>query len=214
MVEFGPATAPVTGRRGPRWRAVASDSRLTASLAVLGGAAAVASLMGEWQIIDIAEEGDGYFNGVPQLANSVWTVPMGPAYLIGLVLLGALAAVALYGPGPARAAARVAGIGAAAVLAVVVGTAAAALGTAQGVPQFFGVGPDVYDRYTVSLGRGLWAALAALVLLGLALLAAHRAEPAATPPTGAGDAGDETDDYLSGDIELTVTTAAPFIRQY
>lgn len=217
VVEFGPAPAPAARRGGPRWRVVATDRRLTAALAVIGGAAALASLVADWQIVHTGPpdtSGEDYFIRIPSLVNSVWGVAVGPVYLVGLLLLAAAAALALFGPAQARAAARVTGMGVAVALLAVVAAAASALTRTREVAQFWAVDPEMLARFTVELGRGLWAALAAISLLGLALLTAHRREPAARPAAAAPDGADEPDDHEPGDIELTVATAAPFIRQY
>ena len=69
-----PRLAPATRRR-PGWRAMTTDSRLSTGLVVLGGAAAVASLVGEWQIIDTTRSGDEYFASIPHVTSSVWSTP-------------------------------------------------------------------------------------------------------------------------------------------
>jgi hypothetical protein len=216
VVEFGPESA-APERRRPGWRAMTTDSRLTTGLVVLGGAAAIASLLGEWQIIDTTRSGDEYFASIPQVTSSVWSTTGGTPYLSGLMLLAAATAVALFGPVTVRATARLAALGTSAVLVVVLAAAASVLSTTSELPRVFGGfrNTELLSRFSSSPGRGMWAALAAVVLLGLAMLSAHRREP--EPFRGrhaATDDRDEADDYESGDIDLTVTTAAPFIRQY
>ncbi len=212
-MEFGPATAPAERRR-PSWRAMSTDSRLTTGLVVLGGAAAIASLVGEWQIIDTTRSGDEYFASIPQVTSSVWTTTGGTPYLSGLMLLGAATAVALLGPVAARAVARMAALGTAAVLVVVLAATASVLSSTDELPRVFGgfMNSELLARFSSSPGRGMWAALVAVTLLGLAMLSAHRGEP--EPSAGRHAAVEEPDDYESEDIELTVTTAAPFLRQY
>ncbi|MEV0456104.1 hypothetical protein [Catellatospora methionotrophica] len=216
VVEFGPAPAPVTRDR-PGWRAMATGSRLTTGLVVLGGAAAIASLVGEWQIIDTTRSGDEYFASIPQVTSSVWSTTGGTPYLAGLMLLGASIAVALGGPPVARAVARMAALGTSAVLAVVLAAAASVLSSTSELPRVFGgfMNQELLSRFTSSPGRGMWAGLVAVALLGLAMLSALRSDP--EPPGGrhaAAHADSEDDDHEPGDIELTVTTAAPFLRQY
>ena len=214
VVEFGPASVPAPPRRELRWHAVVSSRLTTVALAAVGAGAALASLVAEWQTIDTGAgpEGD-YFVPVPRLANSVWSVPAGPVYLVGLMLLAAAVAVALYGPPRGRAAARVAGLGLAVALFAVVAAAASALTEPREVPQFWAVEAEMLNRFTVRLGQGVVAALAGIALLGFALLTAHRAEPVAHPAAPRDD-DDEPDDGEPRDVELTVATAAPFIRQY
>ncbi|WP_144123305.1 hypothetical protein [Catellatospora sichuanensis] len=217
VVEFGPAPAPVTRRR-PDWRAMTTDSRLTTGLVVLGGAAAVASLVGEWQVIDTTRSGDEYFASIPRVTSSVWSTIGGTPYLGGLMLLGAATAVALFGPPAARAIARMVALGTSAVLVMLLAALASVLGSTSELPRVFGgfMNEELLSRFSSSPGRGMWAALAAVALLGLAMLSAHRREP--EPPAGrhaaVEDEDEEPDDHESGDIELTVTTAAPFLRQY
>ncbi|MFC7244782.1 hypothetical protein ACFQO7_20085 [Catellatospora aurea] len=216
VVEFGPESA-APERRHPGWRAITTDSRPTTGLVVLGGAAAIASLIAEWQIIDTTRSGDEYFASIPQVTSSVWSTTGGTPYLSGLMLLAAATAVALFGPVAARATARLAALGTSAALIVVLAAAASVLSTTSELPRVFGgfMNTELLSRFSSSPGRGMWAALAAVALLGLAMLSAHRREP--EPFRGrhaAADDGDEADDYESGDIDLTVTTAAPFIRQY
>ncbi|MEU8078131.1 hypothetical protein AB0B31_22045 [Catellatospora citrea] len=218
VLEFGPATAAPVTRRRPGWRAMTTDSRLTTGLVVLGGAAAVASLVGEWQIIDTTRSGDEYFASIPHVTSSVWSTTGGAPYLSGLMLLGAATAVALFGPAAARATARMAALGTSAVLVTVLAAVASVLSSTSELPRTFGgfMNEELLSRFSSSPGRGMWAALAAAALLGLAMLSAHRREP--EPPVGrhaaVEDEGEEPDDHGSGDIELTVTTAAPFLRQY
>lgn len=216
VVEFGPEQA-VPERRRPGWRAMTTDSRLTMGLVVLGGAAAIASLIGEWQIIDTTRSGDEYFASIPQVTSSVWSTTGGTPYLSGLMLLGAATMVALFGPVAARSTARLAALGTSAVLVAVLAAAASVVSTTSELPRVFGgfMNTELLSRFSSSPGRGMWAALVAVALLGLAMLSAHRQEP--EPSRGrhaAADYGDDADDYESGDIDLTVTTAAPFIRQY
>lgn len=216
VVEFGPATAAPAIRRRPGWRAMTTDSRLTTGLAVLGGAAAVASLVGEWQIIDTTRSGDEYFASIPHLTSSVWSTPGGTPYLSGLMVLGAATAVALFGPAAARATARMAALGTSAVLVMVLAATASVLSSTSELPRAFGgfMNEELLSRFSSSPGRGMWAALAAAALLGLAMLSAHRHEPEPASGRHAAVEDDEPDDDGSGDIELTVTTAAPFLRQY
>ncbi|GAA1366973.1 hypothetical protein [Catellatospora chokoriensis] len=216
VLEFGPATAAPATRRRPGWRAMTTDTRLTTGLAVLGGAAAVASLVGEWQIIDTTRSGDEYFASIPHVTNSVWAATGGTPYLGGLMLLGAATAVALFGPVAARATARVAALGTSAVLVMVLAAAASVLSSTSELPRTFGgfMNSELLSRFSSSPGRGMWAALAAVALLGLAMLSAHRHEPAPAVGRHAAVEDAERDDHGSGDIELTVTTAAPFLRQY
>ncbi|GAA1635537.1 hypothetical protein ACFQY4_45355 [Catellatospora bangladeshensis] len=215
VVEFGPASAPAPRRASPRWHTVATSPRLTTALIVLGGAAALASLLSEWQRIDTpgSTPSDSYFLGIPDLVSSVWNVPVGPVYLGGLLLLAPTIALALLGPPVSRAAARVAGMSGAAALFTVLAAAAGSMGDLRQTPQLWAIEPELLERFTVQLGRGLWAALVGISLLGLALLTAHRRDPASPVARPAGGVGEEPDDQEDRDMELTVSTAAPFIRR-
>ncbi|MBV1852153.1 hypothetical protein [Catellatospora tritici] len=197
------------------WRHHVADPRTAATLLVLGGTAAVASLFGEWQLAGAPPEPmESSFYGVESVVNDVWSSGVGDTYLVSLGLLGALVALVLAAPATARPAARVAGLGLCAALLVLLGAAAYKMRDLSGVPQLALFPPESTVKVTVSLGRGLWTALATPLLLGLAFLSAHlrgtleREQETATVPTA------RPEETEPGEIELTVSTAAPFVRQY
>ncbi|GHJ46737.1 hypothetical protein Cs7R123_40790 [Catellatospora sp. TT07R-123] len=198
------------------WRHHAADPRAAVALLVLGGATAAASLFGEWQIAATpAEPLESSFSGIGSVVNDVWSSGVGDTYLVALTLLGALVAVVLAAPVTARGAARAAGLGLSAVLLVLLGAAAHKMSAPSGVPQlglFFS--PEGTEKITVTLARGLWAALATPVLLGLAFLSMHLRGTLEQPEQAAANPSAAFAEPEPGEIELTVSTAAPFVRQY
>jgi hypothetical protein len=231
LVEFGPGE-PVAENRLPRWRMIAGDPRTAVALTVLGGAAAVASLLGQWQTISMPGFSDSPDSvREERMINNIWTIgAVGYVYLFALLSLAALTALAMFGQPAGRFQARVAGLGVSAATLVVLGAAGKVMSTADITRQFFGMPESMAEKLTITLERGLGMAIAAIALLGLALLSAHL-RPAATvddaetaagktggPGTrGSGTPGSDTRSGSGpgpGEIELTVSSAAPFMRQY
>ncbi|MGW4499269.1 hypothetical protein ACWENR_11740 [Micromonospora sp. NPDC004336] len=230
VVEWGGAEAAPPGRFGRMLAGLRRDRRLPLLLAALGAVAALASLLGEWQVMTIPNAG-------PQ-GNTPVRVPggvsdiggFGVGYLVGLMALVCAAALALRGTAAVRRNARVAGLALAVALLALLAATAASMDEAGQRVFFY----STDDGFRVEYGRGLVAAFVACALLAAALkLAPAGATPAAGEATDGeaadeGDEGDEAepggwrlrgraarveeDGALPAPADLTVGPAIPFAR--
>ncbi|MEU6072671.1 hypothetical protein [Micromonospora sp. NPDC047074] len=234
VVEWGTAEPDRPARFGSTLAGLGRDRRLPLLLAALGAVAALASLLGEWQVMTIPNAG-------PQ-GNSSVRVPggvsdiggFGVGYLAGLFALLCVTALALRGTSAVRPNARLAGLTlTGALLGLLVATASSLDEAGQRV--FF---YSADDGFRVEYGRGLVMAFAACVLFAAALkLAPADAPPQeeADLPRADGDDGEagepvdgaeqvgrsrrrrrradrDDDDDLPAPPDLTVGPASPFAR--
>lgn len=214
----GSASGQVGRSLAGLWR----DHRLPPVLAGLGAVAAVASLIGEWLVITVPNDGPDGSTTVRVPSGVADIGGFGIAYLIGLLCLAGAVALALRGTGEVRHNARVAGLGlAAAVLAVL--TAAAVSLDDSGRRSFF-YAPGIGFR--IDYGRGLVAAFVAAVLLAAALYRSGQVSSEAPDreddagPAAPGDAAPEArpgrgrrrsaDIELPAPADLTVQPTTPF----
>ncbi|MEH1100997.1 hypothetical protein [Micromonospora sp. CPCC 205561] len=218
VVEWGSAEPDRPGRFGRTFSGLGRDRRLPLLLATLGAVAALASMLGEWQVMTIPNSG-------PQ-GNTPLRVPggvsdiggFGVGYLVGLFALVCTVALALRGTAAVRANARLAGLTlAGALLGLLIATAASLDESGQRV--FF---YSADDGFRVEYGRGLVTAFVACVLFAAALKlatsgappteeAADAGEPVGRRPRGRRN-GDVADDGLPAPADLTVGPALPFAR--
>ncbi|WP_431935211.1 hypothetical protein [Micromonospora sp. RP3T] len=173
VVEWGDTDtgAAPSGRFGRALAGLGRDHRLPPVLAGLGAVAALASLIGEWLVITVPDEGeDG--NTTFRLPSGVAEIGgFGAAYLVGLLGLSVAVALALRGAPAVRQHARIAGLGlAATLLGVLVATASSLQPLARRI-LFFPVERDIQVEH----GRGLVTAFLAVALLAVALHLAGRA---------------------------------------
>lgn len=183
--------------------------RLAWVLAGLGALALFGSLVGEWQVLhqdapDFAFPGEE--SDPERLALGIGSVLVwGTGWLVGGLLLAACAALALAGQPPLRSHARTVGLALAAVELVLLAGAAVAL-TEE---SLYTLGrPEI----EISLGRGVYAAVASVVLLGGALFLAGpvpESSPAAPAAAGGDTAGPPAPAYQEP-ADLTVAPAEPF----
>ncbi|PZF92303.1 hypothetical protein [Micromonospora deserti] len=228
VVEWGAVEPAPPGRFGRTLSGLARDRRLPALLAGLGAVAAVASLLGEWQVMTLP-------NGGPE-GNTTLRVPggvsdiggFGFAYLAGLLALVCAVALALRGTPAVRANARLAGLTLAlALLAVLVATVAS-LDDAGQRTLFY----STDDGFRVDHGRGLVMAFLACALFAAALKLAQNGTTRGSErdPDGAGrgSAGatdgaepvarrrrrgrEDAADVPPPPADLTVGPAVPFAR--
>ncbi|MFJ8581546.1 hypothetical protein [Micromonospora sp. NPDC093277] len=221
VVEWGDAEPPPPGRAGRSLAGLGRDRRMPPLLAGLGAVAAVASLIGEWLVMTVPNDGPAGI-GTVRVPGGVTDVDgFGVGYLVGLLGLAGAVALALRGTGPVRQNARVAGLGlAAAMLAVLTATAFTLDDTGQ--RALFGL---LAEGFHVERGRGLVAAFVATVLLAGALYLSGREGGAAPDPdggakkspperdrTGWGPRGAVGDELPPAPADLTVEPTMPFAR--
>ncbi|MFG1886352.1 hypothetical protein ACGFIR_00555 [Micromonospora sp. NPDC049051] len=202
VLEWG-TTEPIgSGRFGRTFSGLGRDRRIPVLLAALGAVAALASMLGEWQVMTLPNAG-------PQ-GNTPLRVPggvsdiggFGVGYLVGLFALVCAVVLALRGTRPVRSNARLAGLAlAGALLGLLVATAASLDEAGQRV--FF---YSTDDGFRVEYGRGLVMAFLACVLFAAALKLA----PAGAPPLpGNADDGPGTEDERGADDGRGADEAEP-----
>ncbi|WNM42019.1 hypothetical protein RMN56_12060 [Micromonospora halotolerans] len=224
VVEWGDAEPASPGRVGRSLAGLGRDHRLPPVLAGLGAVAAVASLIGEWLVMTVPDEGPDGSTTVRLPSGAAQVGGFGVAYLVGLLGLAVAVALALRGAPAVRQHARLAGLGlAAALLAVLVATAASLEELARRAFFF-----PIEQRLQVEHGRGLVTAFLATVLLAAALHLSGRAaaapagrvderrgEPADGEPDGWSGRGRRraTEDELPpAPADLSVQPTTPFAR--
>lgn len=221
MIEWG-ADEPAPRRRFT-WSLAdfAQDPRLPLLLAGLGAVAAIASLVGEWLVMNLP-------NGGPE-GNAAFEVPAGVSevggfgvgYLVGLLALVCAVALTLRGTAAVRPNARLAGLTLAGALLALLLAATASLDN-PGQRNFFS---SLEEGFHVEYGRGLVMAFVACVLFAAALRLAPAAPPSAFGPPDEDRPADPPaprswrrrdpgpiEDGLPAPADLTVTPAAPFAR--
>ncbi|MEH1164973.1 hypothetical protein V6V47_06275 [Micromonospora sp. CPCC 205539] len=224
VIELGADESAPRGRFGSFLTDLAHDPRVPLLLAGLGAVAGVASLIGEWLVMTIPEDGPAGARMI-QIPVGVSEVGgLGIGYLVGLLGLVCSVALATRGSAAVRSNARLVGLTlTGAVLALLVAQAATLDDPSQ--RNFFYA---LQEGFQVEYGRGLVMAFAACVLLGVAL----RLVPAAANGVRVGAAGDDDragddvagrgwrrrdrgpgePDGRGGPADLTVAPAVPFAR--
>ncbi|MGC4760645.1 hypothetical protein [Micromonospora trifolii] len=222
VIEWG-ADEPAPRRRFA-WSLAdfAQDPRLPLLLAGLGAVAAIASLVGEWLVMNLP-------NGGPE-GNATFEVPAGVSevggfgvgYLVGLLALVCAVALTLRGTAAVRPNARLAGLTLAGALLALLLAATASLDN-PGQRNFF---YSLEEGFQIEYGRGLVMAFVACVLFAAALRQAPAAPPSAFGPPDEDRPADPPaprswrrrrdpgpiEDGLPAPADLTVTPAAPFAR--
>lgn len=230
-----PETLDLVGEGGrparstPPWLAgLRDDRRIVPVAAGLGAVALLASMFSEWQVSTFAQ---GFF-GDDQTGTRALTVGVGElggwtgGYLTGLVVLAGAVTLLLFGPRAGRAYARLAVLSTAGVLAVLLVVLVGELGGTQFVLPSYVALPE--DGYEIARGRGVWCALAGVLILAFAawFTRVPSERPAAAPSPGAAPdddcpedwpwrrsratAGPDAEDDLPPPTDLTVGPAAPF----
>jgi hypothetical protein len=216
VIEFGPepeAEHPIRRRRSLSGfgRELLGDRRLVPIGAALAAIAAFASLISEWQVttVDAAALGNGELGDKVLPTDLADLGAFGGAYLTGLFLLVAAVVLTLFGPVAGRRYARLSGLG----------VGGAMLGVLLSLTSLLGDQSRLFSRlYTLELspdqlkvayGRGLWCALAAVVLAVAALYLAGRQPSSSTWEwRHVAEEDDEEDDEEP--FDLTVTSTTPF----
>ncbi|MEU8816314.1 hypothetical protein [Actinoplanes sp. NPDC048796] len=175
VVEFGPE--PPTRRRWQSGfvRELAGDRRVVPVLTGLAGVAALASLFSEWQVTTVDAEVLSGDVGKRAVAAGVGDLgALGTGYLIGLFLVVPAVVLTMFGPPAGRRYARLAGLSAAGTALGLLIALAAELGDRSGtIDRVYEIALDK-DQISLTYGRGLWCALAAMALILAALHQAGR----------------------------------------
>ncbi|WP_433372379.1 hypothetical protein ACQPZX_49350 [Actinoplanes sp. CA-142083] len=229
VVEFGGDARPA--RR--RWstaglsRSLITDRRVVPLAAVLGAVALLASLISEWQVTTVDSEVFGGEVGAHPLATDVTDLgALGTGYLVGFFPLVCAVVLTMFGPAAGRRWARLAGMSVAGtMLALLFATASSLGGQSRTVPNLYTLQFDK-DQVQVVYGRGLWCAVAGVLLAMAALYLAERHQPAppaaytpAEPPAASDESAwrwrrppspREEERPADQPLELTVGPAKPF----
>jgi len=214
IVEFGaPTPRPKRARR--RGRPAWLDNRML-PVAGLGALAGAASLAAPWQKI-LFNPNQGNARPPADETYQAMLISLGAygsGYLFTLIATIATVALVFYGHQGVPAAARVIGVALSGTNMILLAMTAYVLnkGTAVNV-GFVIIGPEDRTRMTISLDWGFYAALAAVVALGVAALRAQPAAPgiAGEEPGSASEGGGdghrrgEGGDPDDGVIDLSVS---------
>lgn len=141
-------------------------------VAVLGSAAVFASFVGEWQTTTLP--GDPFAAPGAVQINVAGLAGWSPAYLIGVFALTSCLALVLFGPPPARAHIRLAGLAIGGVLLAILAAITIDLGEDSVAVVF----PDPNMHYELAYGQGLFAAFAGVAGYLIALVLAVQPVPA------------------------------------
>lgn len=228
VVEFG----PIRESRRPRWnlsglgRDLMADRRTVPLAAALAGLAGLVSVLSEWQVTRLDASALGVEAGERILPSGIDDLgALGIGFVLGLFLVVPAMVLTLFGPPAGRRYARLAGLSVAGTQLGLLLAVASALGS-----ESYVIDP-VYrvalegNATTLTYGRGLWCAFAA-VLLGLAALylagrhladdpAPHSlTEPAEDEPSAVWSwrrpaAPEEAEDEP---LDLTVSPSQPFTQ--
>jgi hypothetical protein len=230
VVEFGPARET----RRPRFnlgglgRDLLADRRTVPLAAVLAALAALVSVLSEWQVTTLDASSLGVRAGERILPSGIDDLgALGIGFVLGLFLVVPLMVLTLFGPPAGRRYARLAGLSVAGTQLGLLLAVTSALGS-----ESYVIDP-VYrvalegNATTLTYGRGLWCAFAA-VLLGLAafFLAGRHLDDAPTSRALTEPAEDETSTVWSwrrpaepetdrpgdGPLDLTVSPSQPFTQ--
>jgi hypothetical protein len=164
-------------------------------LAGLGAVAMFGSLVGEWQVLVQRFQDEVVGTETLRLGRTlVW----GPAWLVGAMLLAVCAAVTMAGRPPLRHHTRTVGL---ALAGVQLGMLTAAVVNLNEETVYAGIDADA----ELSLGRGVYAAFASVLLIGAALYLARAEAAPQRRPEPAHEAGD-------GPADLAVGPAEPMVR--
>ncbi|WP_436525225.1 hypothetical protein [Actinoplanes sp. HUAS TT8] len=202
VIEFGEPK-----ERAGFLRGLSSDRRVRPLVAGLGGVAAFASLISEWQVTTV--------NGLVYGSDEVGETKMlrtdlfdlggvGAAYVVGLFFLVIAVLLAILGPEAGRRYAKLAGFGSGGVLLALLAASIQLLGAqSRQMTSFYTLALDA-GELKVALGRGLWCAIAAVVaaLVALGLGGRDPEEPRPVPV-----AEPDEDEPL----ELSIAPTEPFM---
>ncbi|WP_341718181.1 hypothetical protein QQG74_31205 [Micromonospora sp. FIMYZ51] len=216
VVEWGTQDddSPATGRLGRAFAGLGSDHRLPLLLAGLGAVAALLSLIGEWVTITLPS-GEGEGVTPVEMASGVTEIGgLGVGYVVGILLLGSVVALALRGTTAVRVNARVGGLALATGLLAVLAATAVTFDENRQIPFY-----SAEDGFKIEHGRGLVMAFGAVLLFAAALARAvprsadASAEPAKQPRRTRSRQDDAEPDDDRPPVDLTVTPTVPFARE-
>lgn len=169
---------------------IRADERTTPlAVAALGLAAVFGSLLNDWATIRVRETATAEFQP-NQFRVAASNIGIDAGYLVGILAIVALTAVAIFGTSAVRQNARVAGMAVAAgVLVMLVAATSSLDATLNRMFPFFGPGVAIDARYE----SGIPLAYAGTAALGLALYLAGRSRRTRSPAPDDGEPGEPDD---------------------
>jgi hypothetical protein len=224
VIEFGADPEPERSARrrwsGVHWsglgRSLLADRRLVPLAAVLGGVAAFASLISEWQVtsFDFERLGDGSSPGqqpVPAAINDLGA--LGAGYVAGVMVLTVAIVLVLFGGGPVRTYARLIGLTTGGLtLAILAALSADLSNVSRGIPQFF-LAFDGSQQPVLAYGRGLWCGVFAVLAGTLAVYLSGRHDRGAERVNWSWRRprdSDEDESLPDAPFDLSVESTKPF----
>ncbi|GLW29962.1 hypothetical protein [Actinoplanes regularis] len=213
VIEFGQPEPP----ESPRGflRELGTDRRLAPLVAGLGGVAAFASLVSEWQVTTV----DGLVYGADEVgatkmlpADLFDLGSLASAYVGGLLLLVIAVLLTLLGPVAGRRYAYLAGLGSGGVLLALLLAMVRLLGDqSRLISRFYTIELDS-EHLKVVYGRGLWCALAGvgagMIALWLSGREARMSDGEPRPRRM-----DRVEPEFEEPLELSIEPAEPFVTR-
>lgn len=180
VLEFG-ADAPRSRRR---WntaglgRALITDRRAVPLAAGLGAVAVLASLVSEWQVTTVdSQEFGGEVGAHPIPTDVIDLGAFGTAFLVGLFPLVFAVVLTMFGPAAGRRWARLGGLSVGGtLLGLLFATVTSLGGESRTLPTIAALQFD-QSQVQVAYGRGVWCAVAGVLLAMAALYLADRHQP-------------------------------------
>ncbi|MBB2944724.1 hypothetical protein FB565_004457 [Actinoplanes lutulentus] len=215
VIEFGAPEAAEKPRRFTYLRDLGSDRRVPALVAGIGGVAAFASLISEWQVTTM--DNIAFVDGEPVQsemfpANLIDLGGAGAAYLGGLFLLVTAVVLTLFGPVAGRRYTRLAGLSLGGMQIALLLAVIQMLGSQSLlVSRFLSVQIND-DPPVVEYGRGIWCALAGVAAALVALWISDRAPEPDDNERRVITRTDDEEPLPDAPLELSITPSAPFAQ--
>jgi hypothetical protein len=227
VIEFGDEPPP-----SRRWsatgfgRSLATDHRAVPLTAALAAVVLLVSLISEWQITTVHAEVFGGAVGAHPIATDVTDLgALGTGYLVGLFPMVLAVVLTMFGPAVGRRWAKLGGMSVGGtLLALLFATITSLGGESRTLPDLYTAQLD-QDQVQFAYGRGVWCAVAGVLLAMVAIYLADRHQPVMPSPPASVEAPVVSDEPAwrwrrppspreeqptEQPLELTVGPAKPF----
>jgi hypothetical protein len=207
-------------------RALVNDRRAVPLAAGLGAVAVLASLVSEWQVTTVDPQVfGGELGGHPVATNVTDLGALGTGYLVGLFPMVLAVVLTMFGPAVGRRWAKLGGMSVGGtLLALLFATITSLGGESRTLPDLYTAQLD-QDQVQFAYGRGVWCAVAGVLLAMVAIYLADRHQPVMPSPPASVEAPVVSDEPAwrwrrppspreeqptEQPLELTVGPAKPF----